>query len=126
VTQHAGLTLERWQRFDRDRQLLMIANEMHRGSQVDAPEARERCYERVLRLTDLTAQAGHRPAFRRELLRWRDGVAELYLEARAGAASARAEASAGIEAAKARHLALLRCLLLLGVEAARQRPFVLP
>jgi hypothetical protein len=126
VTQHAGLTLERWQRFDRDRQVLMIANEMHRGSQQTAPEARERCYERVLRLTDLTVQAGHRPAFQRELLRWRDGVAELYLGARAAAAGDRAGASVGDEAANARHLALLRCLLLLAVEAARQRPFVLP
>ena len=125
MTQHAGLTLERWRRFDRDRQVLMIANEMHRGSGPAAPEARARCYERVLRLTDLTAQVGHRPAFRREILRWRDGIAELYLDARA--ASARADdGSNGPEGADARHFALLRCLLLLSVEAARQRPFVLP
>jgi hypothetical protein len=119
VSQHAELSLERWQRFDRDRQVLMIANEMHRGSRAATPEARARCYERVLRLVDLTIAAGHRPAFRRELLRWRDGVAELYLEARA---DGRAEPAAP----DARHIALLRCLLLMSVEAARQRPFVLP
>jgi hypothetical protein len=124
LTQHTGLTVERWRRFDRHRQVLMIANEMHRGSGLDAPEARERCYERVLRLTDLTVEARHRPAFLREILRWRDGVAELYLAARE--ASASTEGSAMVRRTDPRHLALLRCLLLLSVESARQRPFVLP
>jgi hypothetical protein len=36
-------------------------------------------YERVLRLTHVAASGRVRPAFRRELLRWRDMVAELYL-----------------------------------------------
>lgn len=30
----------------RDRQVLMIANEMHRGSRLEEPEALRRCYER--------------------------------------------------------------------------------
>lgn len=110
MTQHAGLTLERWRSFDRHQQVLMIANEMHRGSRLDDPAALRRCYERVLRLTDLTVQAADRLAFRRELLRWRDAIAELYLAARP---------------APEDHRRLLHCLLLMTPEAARQRAFIL-
>ncbi len=110
LTQHSDLTLERWRTFDRDRQILMIGNEMHRGSRLREPEALRRCYERVLRLADLTAEAADRPTFRRELLRWRDGVAELYLAARPDSE---------------RHRQLLHCLLLMSKEAARQRPYLL-
>jgi hypothetical protein len=111
VTQNSGLTLDRWRSFDRHQQVLMIANEMHRGSRLEEPEALRRCYERVLRLTDLTAQAADRLAFRRELLRWRGGIAELYLAARPAPES---------------HRRLLNCLLLMTKEAARQRRFILP
>jgi hypothetical protein len=111
VTQHSGLTLERWRAFDRDRQVLMIANEMHRGGKLTEIEALRRCYERVLRLTDLTAEAAERHAFRREILRWRDGIAELFL---------------ADGPAPGRHRRLLHCLLLMSKEAARQRPYLLP
>jgi len=110
MSQHASLTLERWRGFDRDRQVLMIANEMHRGRSVASEEDVRRAYERVLRLTDLTIEAAAQATFRRELLRWRDGIAELYLEARP---------------APERHRALLHVLLLMSREAARQRPYVL-
>ena len=110
MTQHSGLTLDRWRTFDRDRQVLMVANEMHRGSRLEEPDALRRCYERVLRLTDLTVEAADKPTFRRELLRWRDLVAELYL-----ADGPRPEA----------HRQLLACLLLMTKEAARQRAYVL-
>jgi hypothetical protein len=43
-------------------------------------EARRLGYERVLNLTDLTIAATDHPSFRRELWRWRDVVAGLYLE----------------------------------------------
>lgn len=110
MTQHASLDLARWRGFDRHRQVLMIANEMHRGSKLlGETAALRRCYERVLRLTDLTVQAATRPALRRELLRWRDGVAELYL---------------GDGPAEERHRQLLYVLLLMTPEAARQRPHV--
>lgn len=111
MTQHSGLTLERWRSFDREQQVLMIANEMHRGSKLTEPEALRRSYERVLRLTDLTAQAADRHAFRLEILRWRDGVAELYLAP---------------DTTSDRHRRLLHCLLLMTKEAARQRPYLLP
>ena len=110
MTQHSGLTLERWRGFDKAQQILMIGNEMNRGAKLSGPEALRRCYERVLRLTDLTAQAADRHAFRREILRWRDGIAELYL--------------AG-EPDPARHRLLFKHLLLMTAESARQRPFVL-
>ena len=110
MTQHAGLSLERWRQFDHHRQVLMIANEMHRARTLQDPEALCRGYERVLRLVDLTVQATDRPTFRRELLRWRDGAAELYLAARPE---------------PVRHRELLAALLLLSTEAARQRPHVL-
>jgi hypothetical protein len=108
VTQHAGLTEERWARFDTDQQILMIANELHRTSRLLAdaePGARRRGYERVLRLTDLTVRAGPRAALRRELLRWRDLIAELYI----------ADAPA-----PDRHAAALRVLLQLRPATAHQ------
>lgn len=87
--QHAGLSEDRWARFSRDQQLLMIANEMHRATKSLAAgetAGAHLCYERVLRLVDLTAAVGSGLSFRRELLRWRGLIGELYL---AGAAKPR-------------------------------------
>lgn len=108
MSQHAGLTEERWAQFDLDSQVLMIANEMNRTSRLlddEDPGSRRRGYERVLRLTDLTVATRPRPALRRELLRWRDLIAELYVED---------------EAAADRHRAALRVLLQMRPAAARQ------
>ena len=108
MAQHASLTLDRWRRFTLDQRILMIANEMHRagdlGSDDDAGR-RSHAYERVLALTDLTIQAADRRPFRREMLRWRDMVAELY-------ASPTADTRA--------HRAAFACLLQFTPEAARQ------
>ena len=60
----------------------MIANEMNRASRLTRPAdlaSRRLAYERVLRLADLTIATAERRAVRRELLRWRDLAAELYL-----------------------------------------------
>jgi hypothetical protein len=114
MSQHASLTPERWARFDLGRQILMIANEMNRASGLLAPESRPsllRAYERVLRLVDLTVATRSRRGLRRELLRWRDLVAALYIAPRPDAAS---------------HTAAFRCLLQLHPTAARQIPYVLP
>jgi hypothetical protein len=111
VTQHAALTPERWARFGRDQQLLMIANEMNRAAKLfgAGDETRLRhCYERILRLTDLTAEVQTGYALRRELLRWRELAAEQYLAPDAQ-----------------RHRALFRVLLLLTPETAKQIPYVL-
>lgn len=80
--QHRSLTLERWSAFTLDQQLLMIANELHRGTGLLRPgdaALRRSAYTRALRLTDLTVEARSRRPLRRELLRWRDLVAALYL-----------------------------------------------
>ncbi len=83
MTQHSGLTLERWSSFTLSEQILMIGNEMNRAGKLANPGDREQrtgAYERVLRLTDLTIQANERPALRRELLIWRDLAARLFVE----------------------------------------------
>lgn len=108
MAQHASLTLERWLTFSFDQRILMVANEMHRVAKLTEPDDRARranAYERVLALTDLTIQAPSRPAARRELLRWRDLVAALYVQP---------------EADHVAHAALLTCLLRFTPEAARQ------
>lgn len=113
MSQHASLTGERWSAFDLDQQILMIANEMNRASRLLTPAGRTSlalAYERVLRLVDLTVEVHARPTLRRELLRWRDLIAELY--------HAPAPDPAGHEQA-------FRTLLLFTPVAAQQIPFVL-
>ncbi len=113
MAQHASLSPERWSKFSRDQQLLMIANEMNRGlrssDEVDLDGLR-RCCERVLRLADLTAEVNAERSLRRELLRWRDLIAELYLAQKPEPEVFRAA---------------FRALLLLSPATYRQLPFVL-
>jgi hypothetical protein len=114
VSQHAGLEPDRWAAFGRDRQLLMIANEMHRASRLVEPgddERRRNAYARVLQLTDLTVVANVHRALRRELLRWRDLVASLYLREAPDPAA---------------HREALYALLRLSPEASRQIPHIAP
>ena len=114
MTQHAGLTAESWSRFDLDRQVLMIANEMSRASRLFQPSDRQsllRTYERVLRLVDLTVAVQQRRGLRRELLRWRDLVAALYVAP---------------EPAASAHVQAFRCLLRFTPSASKQIPYVLP
>lgn len=110
--QHAGLTLERWAAYPRSQQILMIANEMNRAGKLLAAEDRERLrgsYERVLALADLTIQVTESRSLRREMLRWRDLVAERYI---APQADARAQGT------------LFRALLQFHPEAWKQLPYV--
>lgn len=81
--QHSGLSRERWETFSYDQQILMIANEMHRTARLIRLGAWDRvrpALERVLRLTDLTISCVASATRRRELLRWRDLAASLYLQ----------------------------------------------
>ena len=113
TTQHAGLTADRWSSFSLDQQVLMIGNEMNRGrKQVGAedPSRLKKCYERALRLVDLTIQVNPRRPLRRELLRWRDVLAELYI----------AEKPTARE-----HDAAFRCLLRFTPTASQQIPYLL-
>jgi hypothetical protein len=113
LTQHSTLSPERWAAFNLDQQILMIGNEMNRAAKLMRPESLpllQQSYERVLRLVDLTVEVNSRPTLRRELLRWRDLIAELYI---------------GAESDPVRHAAAFRCLLLFTPVAAQQIPFVL-
>ncbi|HBH03577.1 MAG: hypothetical protein A2W08_16160 [Candidatus Rokubacteria bacterium RBG_16_73_20] len=108
MTHHAGLSRTRWAAFAPDQQVLMIANEMNRAAKLTAPGDRERlrsAYARALQLTDLTVEGSVRRALRRELLRWRDLVAALYLAPAAEPAA---------------HAAAFRALLRLTPEASKQ------
>jgi len=113
VAQHAGLSRERWVQFSLDQQILMIGNEMHRATKLMKFEDRERLrhtYERVLYLCDLTIAIHSRRGLRRELLRWRDLVAQLYIDR---------------EPEAARHRQALAVLLRFTPQAAMQIPHVL-
>jgi hypothetical protein len=113
MTQHASLSPERWSAFTRGQQLLMIANEMNRATRftgIDDAANLHRCYERVLRLVDLTVEVNDARSLRRELLRWRDLIAELYL-------AQKPEPSL--------HRAAFRALLLLSSTTYSQMRFVL-
>ncbi len=113
MAQHAALSLERWASFNLDQQLLMIGNEMNRACKLMGPADRERLrstYERVLALTDLTVMVQARRGLRRELLRWRDLVAELYVR---------------MEGDPVAHTEAFRALLRFSPAASRQIPHVL-
>jgi hypothetical protein len=89
----------------------MIANEMNRASKLLGAgdgERLRRSYERVLALTDLTIQVAASRSLRRELLRWRDLVAERYIAPQADPPA---------------HGAIFRALLQLHPEAWRQLPY---
>lgn len=90
----------------------MIANEMNRASKLLEPADHKRLlgsYERVLALTDLTVQVNARRGLRRELLRWRDLIAELYIAPGAD---------------KPAHARAFRALLQLHPETWQQLPYV--
>ena len=112
--QHSALTEDRWSGFTLDQQVLMIANEMNRARKLMAPDDLQNlryCYARVLRLVDLTVRVHRRPALWRELLRWRDLIAELYV-----ASVSNPE----------QHDRVFRCLLCFTPLAYQQLPLVLP
>ena len=108
MSQHASLSPERWSSFALDQQILMIGNELNRAGKLMKPQDHDRrsmAYERVLNLTDLTVRVQSKKTLRRELLRWRDLVAELYL----------AE-----DPDPVRHAAIFRLLLRFTPEASKQ------
>jgi len=112
MTQHSALSPERWAGFSLDQQILMIGNEMNRAAALMTVEdngRRQNAYARVLQLTDLTIGTRPRPALLRELLRWRDVVAALYLRE---------------EGDPETHREAFRCLLRFTPVAARQIPLL--
>jgi hypothetical protein len=112
VTQHAELLPERWAKFTLGRQILQVGVEMQRATSCFATDRAlmlRACYERVLRLVDLTVKVNEDAHLRRELLRWRDVIAELYLREQADPEA---------------HRQAFRTLLLLHPEAAEQIPIL--
>ena len=108
MTQYSSLPPERWARFDLGQQILQIGAEMQRALKYLRAERSlqlRACYERALGLVDLTVQVQANPGLRRELLRWRGVVAELYLRA---------------EPDPRTHRQALRVLLRLHPESAKQ------
>jgi hypothetical protein len=115
MTQHASLSPERWSAFSRGQQILMIGNEMNRASRLlrlGDHKSLLLAYERVLRLVDLTVAVNTGYGLRRELLRWRDLIAEMYI-------------LPGLPEPEL-HASAFRSLLQLTPESARQIPYVLP
>lgn len=111
-TQHGSLSPERWARHSPGQRLLMIANEMNRASKLLGPAdvgRRLTTYERVLALTDLSIQTAERRSVRKELLRWRDLIAVLYVAPQADPQG---------------HAAAFRVLLQMHPETWRQLPYV--
>jgi hypothetical protein len=113
MSQHSSLSPERWSTFNLDQQILMIGNEMNRAAKLMGPDdsaSRQRSYERVLRLVDLTVEVQRKRNLRRELLRWRDLVAALYAQP---------------QAIPEEHKDVFRSLLLFTPTSARQIPLLL-
>lgn len=122
MSQHQGLTKERWSSFSTAQQILMIANEMNRAKRLFSPLDKNGlalCYERVLYLTDLAIQLNLSRGLRRELLRWRDLAAREYI------CSIAAEDSLEKPDIN-RHLKIFKSLLLLSIESANQIPYLMP
>lgn len=84
LLQHKNLTLEKWSRYPRAQQVVMIANELNRAKNwIDKKSIGEvnSCYERALELTDLTtADSKWQGNARREIRRFREVLAALYLD----------------------------------------------
>lgn len=92
----------------------MIGNEMNRGRKQVGSEDSSRlknCFERILRLVDLTIQVNAGYTLRRELPRWRDVIAELYI---------------ADETTAQEYDAAFRCLLRFTAVASQQIPYLLP
>jgi hypothetical protein len=111
--QHASLTEDDWSRYTLDQQVLMIGNEMKRAMRWLDSEDTDRlrnCYERILNLTDLTIRTNTKSTLRRELLRWRDLIAQLYISPAPDMNE---------------HKAAFKVLLCFTPEASKQRQYVL-
>lgn len=79
---HKTLTSEKWSKFQFFKQIIMIANELNRAKnwivKRDFEEVRS-CYERAFELIDLTVSVLADPSCLRELLRFREVLAGIYV-----------------------------------------------
>jgi len=81
LVHHKKLTLEKWSKYTRGQQVLMIGNELNRATNLlknnMIPEVKN-CYERAMELTDLTSADIKWKGHLKELRRFREVLAELY------------------------------------------------
>ena len=79
---HKSMTPQRWATYPMDRQILMVASEFSRVHNLIGLASigviRE-CYERAMELLDLCTYDAKWTSRRRELLRFREAMGELYL-----------------------------------------------
>ncbi|MFH1824905.1 MAG: hypothetical protein ABH873_06745 [Candidatus Firestonebacteria bacterium] len=79
---HKTLNSEKWMLFPFSKQIIMIANELNRAknwiNKNDLEEVKN-CYERAFELIDLTISIKMRKNLLKELLRFRDVLAEQYI-----------------------------------------------
>ena len=75
----------------------------------ESGDSRRLCYERVLRLVDLTVEVQSGRSLRKELLRWRELIAGMYIEP---------------EPDPENHREAFQCLLLMTPESAEQIQYV--
>jgi hypothetical protein len=79
---HKNMSPERWSVYPIDRQILMVASEFSRAQNLIGTaslKAVRDCYERAMELLDLCTYDGKWTSRRRELLRFREAMGELYL-----------------------------------------------
>lgn len=76
---HKNLTPQKWSKFTTDQQLFMIGNELNRALNLSNQKDKVSCFERAFELVDLTISC-QKENLRRELLRWRELLAETYLK----------------------------------------------
>jgi len=82
LVQHKNLSTEKWNDFPRQKQILMVANEINRAGhwmERSDPESARKCDERAFELIDLTTEdLKWRGGGLVELLRFRELLAERY------------------------------------------------
>jgi hypothetical protein len=82
---HTSLNSEKWNRFPRETQILMIGSEFARAKNLlrdNVVDEVRQCYERAFELLDLCASDPKWRPRLRELLRFREILGELYVEVR--------------------------------------------
>ncbi|MEW6408277.1 MAG: hypothetical protein AB1465_06350 [Patescibacteria group bacterium] len=80
---HKNLTLERWQKFEKYKQILSIVVEFQRAESAAKRKNNNEvrlCYERAYELLDLTIEDPRWKHNLKELLRFREIFGELYLK----------------------------------------------
>ena len=79
---HKNLTLKKWCNYSKGQQILMIANELNRAQNWLQKEENfevNQCYERAFELLDLTLEDKKWHKGIKEILRFREMLAELYV-----------------------------------------------